>query len=269
MLTVLRPGVVHPLVEIWEEFLLGYGFYNTEVDTIFNHDSVCSTKLFQEEHGLTADGWVGNQTWGKAIELGLDVLEERGEEKTGKNWPPRPAFGPTSYLTRGQLFGSIQYVPAPAASNPEAIRITNRWQERSIKVVEVPQLAKIPGIVHQGKRVGQGPESGQVALHAKVAEPMRQLWQAWEDEGLLPLVLTWAGMWVPRFVRGSRTTLSNHAYGSAFDINAPWNGLRRMPALYGKKGSVRALVPIANELGWFWGGHFTRRDGMHFEWTSR
>ena len=31
------------------------------------------------------------------------------------------------------------------------------------------------------------------------------------------------------------------------------------------KGSVRQLVPIANELGFYWGGHFNRRDGMHFE----
>jgi hypothetical protein len=29
---------------------------------------------------------------------------------------------------------------------------------------------------------------------------------------------------------------------------------------------VRELVPIANELGWYWGGHYRKRlDGMHFE----
>ena len=83
-------------------------------------------------------------------------------------------------------------------------------------------------------------------------------------------MLTWAGLWNPRFVRGSRRTLSNHAYASAFDINAPWNGLRRQPALVGKRGSVRELVAVANELGWWWGGHgfppdYGRKDGMHFE----
>ena len=66
-------------------------------------------------------------------------------------------------------------------------------------------------------------------------------------------------------VRGSRQTLSNHAFGSAFDINAAWNGLGVIPPLVGQKGSVRELVALANENGFYWGGHFPRRDGMHFE----
>ena len=82
---------------------------------------------------------------------------------------------------------------------------------------------------------------------------------------LLGLVLTWAGSWVPRYIRGSRSRLSNHAWGTAFDINVPWNGLRRTPAFKGQKGSVRELVLIAAKLGFYWGGWFTRKDGMHFE----
>lgn len=70
---------------------------------------------------------------------------------------------------------------------------------------------------------------------------------------------------MPRFVRGSRTTLSNHSWGTAFDINYAWNCLGALPALRGEKGSVRELVPIAHRHGFYWGGHFSRRDGMHFE----
>ena len=69
---------------------------------------------------------------------------------------------------------------------------------------------------------------------------------------------------MPRFVRGSRTILSNHSFGTAFDINVPWNLLGSVPALVGQKGSVRELVPIANQNGFYWGGHFPRKDGMHF-----
>jgi hypothetical protein len=80
------------------------------------------------------------------------------------------------------------------------------------------------------------------------------------------LVLTWEGSFAPRFVRGSNVTLSNHAWGTAFDINYAWNTLGAQPALRGQKGSVRELVPIANEFGFYWGGHFKgRADGMHFE----
>lgn len=86
-----------------------------------------------------------------------------------------------------------------------------------------------------------------------------------DDAGLGDRVLSFAGSWVPRFVRGSTTNLSNHAYGSAIDINVPWNQLSTVPALKGKRGSVRELVPIANECGLYWGGHFNRADGMHFE----
>ena len=60
--------------------------------------------------------------------------------------------------------------------------------------------------------------------------------------------------------------MSNHAFGSAFDINAEQNTLGTRPPLVGQHGSVRQLVPIANKWGFYWGGHFGgRQDGMHFE----
>jgi D-alanyl-D-alanine carboxypeptidase len=69
----------------------------------------------------------------------------------------------------------------------------------------------------------------------------------------------------PRFVRGSTATLSNHSFGSAFDINSKWNERGHRPALVGEKGSTLELVPIAHKWGFWWGGHFTTPDGMHFE----
>ena len=60
-------------------------------------------------------------------------------------------------------------------------------------------------------------------------------------------------------------TLSNHAWGTAFDINAALNPRGTVPVFRGQPGSVRELVPRANDLGFYWGGHFSRRDGMHFE----
>lgn len=102
-------------------------------------------------------------------------------------------------------------------------------------------------------------------FHKECAYQLQQFFIEIEKEGLLHLVKTYAGAYYPRFVRGSRTVLSNHSYGTAFDINVAWNGLGKTPALVGQTGSVRELVPIANKWGGYWGGHFSRPDGMHFE----
>lgn len=210
---------------------------------------------FQAAQGLKKDGIVGPKTWAALEALG-----------TPEEFPPRPPFGALDARGRVDLFGRFSYEPSPRPGDPEGIRITDGWVQRNITRVEIPQIGRIPGVNGQGA----GPKDGAVYCHRLVAEQLRALWQAWEDAGLLSLVLTWGGLWVPRFIRGSKTTLSNHAFGSAFDINAPWNALGAAPAARGAKGSVRELVPLAHEHGWFWGGHFGSRsggryDGMHFE----
>ena len=83
------------------------------------------------------------------------------------------------------------------------------------------------------------------------------------------MIKTFNGSYVPRLIRGSKTELSSHAFGIAFDINMQWNMLSTEPALLGHKGSVRELVAIAHDHGFYWGGHFSRKDGMHFELAKK
>ena len=106
-----------------------------------------------------------------------------------------------------------------------------------------------------------------MAFHKKAKDQLVKLWNDWETAGLIHLVKTWNGSYDPRFRRGSSTILSNHAFGSAFDINSKWNELGEIPALVGERGCVRQLVKIANDNGFYWGGHFPNEflDGMHFE----
>ncbi len=99
----------------------------------------------------------------------------------------------------------------------------------------------------------------------RASKQLDDLWKAWEAAGLLPLIKTYEGAYVPRLIRGSTRSLSNHAYGTAFDINYQWNQLGKTPAKPGTTGSVWELVPLAHEHGFFWGGFFGRGDGMHFE----
>lgn len=170
-------------------------------------------------------------------------------------WPPRPDFAPLNDITRKALLGTFAFRAAPKPHNAEAIEILDDWADKNIVTVEIPQLIGVQG----------APAGGRVRLHRLAAEPFVKFFAEVEKAGLRDRVLSFAGTWAPRFSRGSTTFLSNHAFGSAMDINVPWNGLRAVPAQKGQKGCVRELVPIANQFGIFWGGHFKRLDGMHFE----
>ena len=102
-------------------------------------------------------------------------------------------------------------------------------------------------------------------LHKVVAPRVQALFKAWAKANLLRYVLTYDGGFVARYVRGSLTSLSNHAWGTAFDLNAAYNGLGAQPAAPHKIGTLIPLVPLAHKHGFYWGGNFSRKDGMHFE----
>ena len=68
----------------------------------------------------------------------------------------------------------------------------------------------------------------------------------------------YAGCYYPRFIAGS-TSLSNHSFGLAFDINVPGN----------QRGTVgamdRVVVEVFKKWGFAWGGDWAYTDPMHFE----
>lgn len=252
-----------PDVKRWQEFLRGeerpYPLYSGNIDGDFYTKTEAATKRYQSLEGLTADGWAGNKTFGAAMIDGfLMVALPAASAKLGPGYPPKPSnmrtLGPAG---RRRVFGDFKFRPAGTARNPEAIKITDRG---GLKLANV----SLPGMVG----VNGFPRSGKVLFHAKAAEQLRALVSAWEKAGLLHLVRGWSGAYAPRYIRGSRTKLSSHAWGTAFDINYPWNRMRRVPALVGATGSVRQLVPLAAEHGFYWGGWFGRLDGMHFECVS-
>ena len=189
-----------------------------------------------------------------------DGLIVGSDDDSGVDWPPVDVG--VRYITsqeRANKYGTFTYVARPIPGNPEAIQITG-MKNFGISRVIVPQSMldrKVPGIVHNG-----------VYVNEKLVDQMSSLFSDWENEGLLDLLLTWDGAYAPRFVRGSKTTLSNHSWGTAFDINAAWNPLGKSGAVVGEKGSVRKLVSLAVKNGFYWGGGAWgsgRIDCMHFE----
>ena len=60
----------------WQQFLTDAGFEPGPVDGFFGDDTAAATTAFQKKHGLTLDGAVGNETFGKAMTLGFKPLPE-------------------------------------------------------------------------------------------------------------------------------------------------------------------------------------------------
>ncbi len=157
---------------------------------------------------------------------------------------------------RDDIFGRIECIPA---SNRSDVVITNGWAKGRLVDLTIPQLIGIPG----------APKGGKVLWHKLAAKALTGFFAEVEAQGLLHLVKSWGGGWCPRYIRGSTTVLSAHAWATAFDINVAWNGLGVTPAAEDQPGTVIPLVPIATKHRLFWGGHFkTRPDGMHLEATG-
>jgi hypothetical protein len=170
-----------------------------------------------------------------------------------------------SHDERVALYGHIPFKAAPTQVNPEKVRVPLEWSLAHMREVMIPQLADY-GIRHS------------VTFHYKVAKQAAALWAAWEEAGLLDEIESWDGSWVTRFKRQTGTiaerlakvpqlnefNLSNHAWGTAFDINAAVYPLGT-PRNKVSSGFME-LVPIAERFGFAWGGDFRiRPDPMHFE----
>lgn len=253
----MRLGSTGIDVEKWQIFLRGRKQSScVTVTGTFDDLTHLETKEFQSKNKLKDDGIVGPSTMSIALKLGYNAMLDDNTDEYGSNWPIRPAVKSLAYQDRSKLFGNFSFIASPTESNPEAIKITDDWSKSSITTVELKQLAGLRG----------APSNCKIQVHKKIEKQIINLFGEWESACLTQHIKTWGGSWVPRFIRGSRTILSNHAWGTAFDINVQWNMLGTVPALKGKEGSVRELVEMAYNHGFYWGGWFPNRpDGMHFE----
>jgi peptidoglycan hydrolase-like protein with peptidoglycan-binding domain len=177
-------------------------------------------------------------------------------------YPLRPSFNAMTHAEREAAFGGIEFDDIAGSDN---ITITRRDADYIIERVAISQLTTIPNAA------GGLAAGGRIRCHRLAGPRFQALFQAWDDAGLLDRINHYSGPYVARYKRrvahdGNSSSLSNHAWGTAIDLNVPQNRLGDPPARLGEVGCLLELVPIANALGFYWGGHFSGRlDGMHFE----
>jgi len=240
-------------IKQWQNFLIGFFSSilnkpsNIIADGVYGPITTNATKEFQKRVNLQESGTVDQKTLLAAQDYGYalpEVLNESISKPSGVSF--------LSTEEREKIYGKFIFKANPTDSNPEGIIITDGWDKKNLVQV------KLAGMGHVIK-------SG-VTFHKDGAVQLMGMFEELNANGLTKHIISWDGSFAPRFIRGSRTKLSNHAWATAFDINAFYNPLGSKPAARGSKGSVQELVGIANKHGFYWGGHFSNRpDGMHFE----
>lgn len=267
-------------VQRWQYFLRKQDIPEVgQIDADFGINTEKGTVLFQTKFGIPKSGKLDSKTLDVARTLGYSVLPNNHYSKiSSEAWPPPPAdLTSPGNATRNRLFTCFNFIQLPRLQRPddEAIVIKGTcdgahrdWVAANIVTIDIPQLKFARGY------------SGRFGCHKKAAPLFAALFAKWETDDLLHLILSYEGCFVPRYIRdaappgrfGHRVkkstqvrSLSNHSFGSAFDINFADNMRRRVPARAGARGCVRELVAAANATGVFWGGHFSTKDGMHFE----
>ncbi|PIL20751.1 hypothetical protein P775_07960 [Puniceibacterium antarcticum] len=271
-------------VQRWQYFLLRRGIPQVgRVDADFGQKTEDATRIFQLQQNLSTSGKLDATTIETAKAFGYTVLpDDYYQQRNGANWPPRPdGLSSPNNAWRNSNLGCFDYIQKASKFRDRIERIvikgdcagtTNDWTQAQINDLRSSAFSHADGY------------NGYFRVHGKAKDALEELLNQWKAADLLHLVISFAGAFDPRYIFGynpgnspqpkRKSTdpdhggkLSNHAFGSAFDINATWNWIGNEPARCGSKGSVRELVEAANRAGFYWGGHFGggRIDGMHFE----
>jgi hypothetical protein len=117
-----------------------------------------------------------------------------------------------------------------------------------------------PGWVAANIRTEVVPILGSVTCHKDLFPQLRAALLEVQQRNLSDEIHPgeYAGCYYPRFIANT-TTLSNHAFGLALDLNVPGN----------QRGTVgqmdRDVVAIFKTWGFAWGGDWRWTDPMHFE----
>jgi hypothetical protein len=128
------------------------------------------------------------------------------------------------------------------------------------RVIGGGRIAPEPAWVAANIRTEVVPILGSVTCHEDLFPQLRAALLEVQSRGLAAEIHPeeYAGCYYPRFIADT-TSLSNHSFGLALDLNVPGNGR-------GTVGEIdRDVVAIFKKWGFAWGGDWRWTDPMHFE----
>jgi hypothetical protein len=280
---------IAPEVQRWQYFLLvkqGIPVVGG-VDGGFGSLTEQATIVFQTKASVPKTGALDQATLDAAKSAGYIVVPDDHYTKLDHPGfpPPSATLASPSNADRNKAFTCFSFTQRPRDERPkdnkEEIIIGAScdgklpdWENAQIVRIQVPQLVHVPGTTN-----------GFIRVHRLVKDKVVSLFKAWDEANLCHLIIHFSGSFNARYKRkkgpkgpgpepAKRSVdvddLSNHSFGSAFDLNSDQNPQGAKPASVIDKGAVRELVEVADKQGWFWGGFFSGKsvDGMHFEFAD-
>jgi hypothetical protein len=232
-------------------------FLPCAADGEFGPGTVRAVKAAQSVLGLSVDGIVGPKSVAKFIERGWVPSWSEQPAAVSSPYPNKPGFAALNQAQKIAKFG----LPGSPTSEPVP----------GGPIVLDPEFAKKLVTLDLAEWFPQAREKDfgirHVQMHVKTERQWRAFFAAIVDSGHGADIISCAGSWVPRYVRGSKSTFSSHAFANAIDFNAQQNWLGAQPAKRGEKGCLLDIIEIGKRFKIFSGIWFSRIDGMHFEST--
>ncbi|WP_252274943.1 M15 family metallopeptidase [Nocardioides sp. LMS-CY] len=207
---------------------------------------------------------VVNETWVKT----LGMTPDNSLLIRTATAAPGPLRKPIERLLRG-TDASVQMtdVVAREGLDPDVVQtavvvgtIADAVGVYRYRVLGAGKIEPDPGWVAEHITTESVPILGSVTCNKLILPQLRAALEEVVSRGLADEIDRddYAGCYYPRFIAGS-TTLSNHAFGLALDLNV--SGNQR-----GTTGEMdRGVVAAFEKWGFTWGGRWRYTDPMHFE----
>lgn len=235
----LRKGAKGSQVSELQEQLKLLGLYAGKVDGDFGRGTRGAVIRFQQSY--LVDGLV-DQVTSSSIERAVKAWSQKSKHLI----IPVPnglheleaQFGKLEYYDTGGGASLVDGVPVWSSIN-----ITNGWARENIVKVNLPVV-------------------GDALVHKKMKPIFEAVFKNIKDRGLDDEVRMF-GCWSTRHkMHNPDRDLSTHSWGISCDINWDTNGV-------GKVGDLDpSIVDAFERFGFQWGGRWSFRDDMHFQYCT-